>query len=232
MIYKSLLDLTDIYPNLNILPIDNYIEFYKNLDTFSFSDSDIFIIDIDLNFLHTGIDYAKKIRTLNNDCFIIFLTADDQKGIEIINQHINATTYLLKESFDQTTLKKKLKNEIVEIRSKITESHGQQYLSVKIDQSLIMIKIADILYIETVKNVKKKLFLKTTTEEFLISATMQDLKTELLSIEYMFTELKSFIINLNAIASMNPQEGQVVFKNGEDFWGGRKVIKKIHDAWI
>lgn len=235
IIYKSLLDITHIYPDLKILPIDNYIAFYNELEDFMILDTDIFIIDIDLNTFHTGIDYAKKIRSRNNHCYIIFLTADDQRGIEIINQHIQATTYLIKDSLNQGMLKKQLEEEIISIRSSLKlqeEEQNQQYLSLQIDKSYIKLKIPDILFIETIKGMKGKLLVKTTSQEFIVNLTMQEIKQKLATVDYMLTDLKSFIINLNAIISINTQEGTVFFKSGDQFFGGRKIIKKIQDNWL
>lgn len=53
--YESLRSVpVEIFPNNKLESI------YKKLDTFDFSVSDIFLIDIDLQSLHSGIDFAKR----------------------------------------------------------------------------------------------------------------------------------------------------------------------------
>lgn len=46
--------------SLQIFPNNELETIYKRLDTLVFSSSDLFIIDIDLKTLHSGIDFAKK----------------------------------------------------------------------------------------------------------------------------------------------------------------------------
>lgn len=64
-------------------------------------DSDIFIIDIELNQYHSGIDFSKKIRQRNNCCYIFFLSNDTTKGIEIINHNIRANKYYSKKDLTE-----------------------------------------------------------------------------------------------------------------------------------
>lgn len=49
--------------SLQIFPNNELETIYKRLDTLVFSSSDLFIIDIDLKTLHSGIDFAKKYGT-------------------------------------------------------------------------------------------------------------------------------------------------------------------------
>lgn len=96
--------------SLQIFPNNELETIYKRLDTLVFSSSDLFIIDIDLKTLHSGIDFAKKIRNKNPECSIIFLSNDNTRGLEIINQQIRPDCYLDKTNLDEVaqTLKQLL----------------------------------------------------------------------------------------------------------------------------
>ncbi|MFP7384362.1 response regulator [Enterococcus hirae] len=81
------------------IPLPSQLEkFYADLDFMPIQDSDIFIVDIELNRFHSGIDFSKKIRQRNHSCYILFLTNDTTKGMEIINQNIRADNTIVKKT--------------------------------------------------------------------------------------------------------------------------------------
>ncbi|MDO2410794.1 hypothetical protein QUB72_08340 [Enterococcus faecium] len=58
--------------SLQIYPSSELETIYKRLDTLVFSSSDLFIIDIDLKTLHSGIDFAKKYGTRIQNARLFF----------------------------------------------------------------------------------------------------------------------------------------------------------------
>lgn len=233
LISNALEELTLNNSEIEIIPITDYLSFYENIETFTILDTDIFLIDIDLNTFYTGIDYAKKIRLVNKNCYIIFLTADDNRGIEIINQNINATTYLVKGTFDPQVLKQSLQKELYKIESivkKLYTDLDDRHIKIQVDDTFFFIKIADILYIETIKTMKGYLLFKTHSQELIIRSTMKDIKKELEHVDYIYLGFKSLIINLKAITSFNKNEGEIIFTNNDYIFGGRKIIEKLIDA--
>jgi two-component system response regulator AgrA len=219
-------------PNLSfeVLPIEDYIGFYEEIDHLSIRDTDIFIIDLDLKSFYNGIDYAKKIRKCNLYSGIIFLTADDQQGIHVINQRIQATSYLVKDVFDIATIEGTLSEAILSIRElheKIYVEHNDQYLFVQTDGKYLKIRLSSVLYFETIKTMKGYLHLKTLSHDVIIRGTISEMRNKLENIHFFITNLRSLIINLHTVETINPSEGQIIFCNDEQLFVGRKVLKKV-----
>lgn len=233
IIQTVLVDLLINRPSIEILPVSDYIAFFNTLDTLPILDTDIFIIDIDLNTFHNGLDYAKKIRAHNELCSIIFLTADAGKGIDVINNHINASTYLVKEDFDPSLLKIKLQRELLQIEA-ITNvyysKNSLDYIQIKTKEKIFNVKVADIVYIEALTDMKGYLLFKTTSQELIVRSTIKDMKACLLSFDYIYSELKSFIINLHSISTVDINKNEILFTTGDSLLGGKKMIKKVYQA--
>jgi two-component system response regulator AgrA len=219
-------------PNLSfeVLPIENYIGFYDEIDHLNIRDTDIFVMDLDLKSFHNGIDYAKKIRKYNLYSGIIFLTADDQQGINIINQQIHATSYLLKDVLDIARIESTLSKAFLSIRElheKVYLKHDNQHLFVKTDDKYLKIRLSSILYFETIKTMKGYLHLKTLFHDIIIRGTISEMRDQLNGNHFFVTSLRSLIINLHTVETIIPSEGCLIFCNGEELFVGRKVLKKV-----
>lgn len=209
----------------NIIEVEHFLSFFKQMGQLTISDNDIFLIDIDLQTACSGIDLAKQIRLKNKHCFVLFLTNLDDKGIEVINQKINPTSYILKESSsDKLHLKKQLLAINAKIDQRIQNKEG--YISFKKAGETIYIKYEDILYIQSISGVRNTLLIKTIHSEQIIDGAINKVKKEITS-QFFYTQLKSFILNLTHIASLNYLLGLVVFDDGSELEVGEKIIYKL-----
>ncbi|WP_430602824.1 hypothetical protein IGJ02_000138 [Enterococcus sp. DIV0724b] len=230
---QKFIDSLEIFNNhflLKVHSLDNFITFYEELDYLDIKDNDIILLDIDLQMSFSGIHFAKKIRKKNKQCFILFLTNMENKGIEIINQNINATSYILKgNTIDTGHLKNLFISLKSEIDSRIQNTEG--YLSLKKNNETIYIKYEKILYIQSVTGIRNMLLVKTINSEQIVDGSINKLKKEVQS-NYLYTDLRSFIINLTRIASLNYLLGLVVFDDGTELEVGEKIVYKLKKALI
>lgn len=227
--YIFSLQETPFQSTLHIISIEELDAFFnKGIQELNVDDDDIFIIDIDLNTHFSGIDIAKKIRQKNKQSFIVFLTNLENKGIEIINQNINATSYLIKGmGLDQRTvgnLFTTIKKEIVS-RTQDTE----EYISLKKFGKTVFIKYKDILYIQSASGMRNMLMVKTILSEQIIEGSINKLK-EQIDAHYLYTDLRSYIINLAHVSSLSRSEGLIVFDEGSELEVGSRIINKLKSA--
>ncbi|WP_369670023.1 LytR/AlgR family response regulator transcription factor [Enterococcus lactis] len=147
----SLLDLAMKY-QIILLENDALLNFYNRLDYLSIQKEDIFLIDINLNSFHTGIDIAEKIRLINKDCFIIFISSEVQYGIEIINRRIRPIAYLSKQLQEGKTLEKQLQQIFNKIEVYINkEVIAGEKLLISTREKTEYISLSEVNYIETIK---------------------------------------------------------------------------------
>lgn len=208
--------------DVHIFPSDQLETIYKELESYSFSSSDFFIVDIDLKTLHTGIDFAKKIRAFNPDCFIIFLSNDNTRGVEIINHQIRPDCYLSKINLAEvfTTIEQKL----------LSHLKNQKQSSAIIELSgtgkTFLVDPEEINYIETIPGARSCLEFCGVQENFIIHDKMKNIKHKFEKYNY-FNDLKSFSINPFNIKEIDKQTMEVIFKNRETLPLSSTSIKKL-----
>ncbi|MHC5228245.1 LytR/AlgR family response regulator transcription factor [Enterococcus sp. LJL99] len=214
---------------LHIISIEKLDFFFsEQIAEMVIDDNDIFIIDIDLKRHFSGIEIAKKIRGKNKQCFIVFLTNMENKAIEIINQNINALSYIIKGTeLDQrvienifTTIKKEIVN-----RTQNTD----EYISFKKFGKIIFIKYKDIIFIQSAPTMRNMLIIKTSQSEQIVEGTINKLKKQV-NVPYLYTDLRSFIINLTRISSLSRSEGIIIFDDGNELEVGARIINKLKQA--
>ncbi|WP_165004549.1 MULTISPECIES: LytTR family transcriptional regulator DNA-binding domain-containing protein [unclassified Enterococcus] len=207
---------------IHVFPSDKLETIYRNLETFSISSSDFFIIDIDLKTLHSGIDFAQKIRTINKNCYIIFLSNDSSRGLEIINRQIRPDRYLDKSDFVDVF------NQIEEILQKKMANRKQNASIVELQGAakVFLVDPDEVNYIATVNGSRSTLEYCGVQENFIIHDKMKNIKQKFKPYHY-FNELKSYSINPFNIKNIDKQMMEVNFKNGESLFLSSTSIKKL-----
>ncbi|MGM0218759.1 LytR/AlgR family response regulator transcription factor [Enterococcus sp. AZ126] len=213
------------YIQFNIVSILNVIDFYNNIQDHDFSSVDIFIIDIDLNTYFDGIMLGKKIRTKSNSCKIIYLTGFENKAIDIINEKIHPEGYVVK-STNLDTMLFQVVQQLKKIIIDYTNTDKQLLITSGSQKNLVAYK--EILYIAVVPGIRNGLLLQSNVQEILFTDTLSNIKKDLTSPPFILN-LKSFIINFEAIKTINRTEGIVIFRNDFDLYIGKQAVKKIED---
>ncbi|HGC5944756.1 TPA: LytR/AlgR family response regulator transcription factor [Enterococcus faecalis] len=188
----------------------------------------IYFIDIDLKKIVSGIYYAKKIRSIDKQGCIIFVTAYENKLLEITNKNITPFAYIIKNADS-----KKMCNEI-----SLTLNKALNFLNLSSQHKIfeyssvaktIRLPYDKILYFESIPRAKKVL-LESYVDTYEINLYLADLK-KIFKEEKNFIILKSYIINLNLIEVIDSQKNLIKFKNGSSIYFGTKIIKKILKAY-
>ncbi|MGM0240982.1 hypothetical protein ID741_003602 [Enterococcus sp. AZ103] len=209
---KKIIDLihsASAHP-FEIVEVLNERTFFQEIERMDIYSTDLFFIDIDLNFYLTGIDLAEVIRGRNRECGIVFCTSFEDKTIEIVNRQILPLGYLVKDKnrgLVQQDLARILQKFVTN-----TQKDAGSHLKLIINQGRekTIINEADIFYIATIPSHRNTLTLRYQQQEILVPGKLRTLKTELKS-PFFIKELKSFILNINKIEKLYSTDGLVQF---------------------
>ena len=151
----------------------------------------IYILDIETPSA-SGIDVVRKIREVDVDSIIIFLTSHDELGYVILKQEFLFLSFICK--FDD--YENKLKSSI----KKALEMIGQkQVLNILDHNSIYTIPLKDILYI-TRDSVDRKIIVITDYSEFKMNRSLNDIYNEL-NDDFVFSH-RSCIVNKDRICKI------------------------------
>ena len=155
---------------------------------------DIALLDIDFAIhKYTGIDIARKLRTLRSDTVIIFVTNYIEYAPE--GYEVKAFRYILKKDVRQ-----KLRNTLDLALKELTTS--RETLKIKIDGEIIDLRMKEILYIESQLR-KVSVHMKTGKggnkgKEYSYYATMSDLEKHLEPQGFLRIH-KSYLVNMRYV---------------------------------
>ncbi len=144
---------------------------------------DIIFLDIEMK-RQDGMSTARKIRELDQDVIIIFIT--NMSNYAIHGYAVDAMSFLLKPvpyfAFSQE-LDKSIKR---------VKSNKDGFILVPSDRGLIKVNTKDIVYIESIKH---QLFIHTDEDEYVIRDTMKQMESDLA--QYNFFRCHSgYLVNL------------------------------------
>lgn len=211
-----------------ISPVGNHLHFMEDIPTLIIADNDIFFLDIDLKTQYTGIDLANKIREVNSKCIIIFLTSFEDNAISIINSEIFPLGYLIKNPIDSSDLDLTIKNALLKAEN-LTKNFWRQesdIITFMNGYESIYINSREILYIESLKGLKSRILIKTSSEELIIEGKIGKIKNDLKQL-YLLTSLQSYIINLENITSIHRKNGTITFIGEQEIFVGTRIIDKV-----
>lgn len=169
------------------------------------SEQKIFLMDLELDLKHTGMDILREIREEDWDSEIIVLTNHDRM-FETVHKEIYKTFDFI-EKFDD--FEKRLKKDLKKIVSKKHDKGKFVYNTRKIS---LQIFFKDILYIYR-DTIDRKLIIKTSNNEFIVNLTINEILDML---DSRFTQChRSCILNEDRVTEKNYVDGYFITDTGE-----------------
>ena len=170
------------------------------------SEADILFLDIDFsNKKYTGIDIAKKVRSVNNNAVIVFVTNYIEYAPE--GYEVQAFRYLLKSDIDS-----KLERCIHQILEKMQSV--QETVLFNANGETLDLPLSDILYIESQAHTAV-IFLQAPgsnkVKEYRLYASLTSLEQQLEDKGFLRIQ-KSYLVNMRRIAKY--QCNEAVLDNG------------------
>ncbi|WP_142956914.1 LytR/AlgR family response regulator transcription factor [Enterococcus faecalis] len=208
----------------SIQEILDIAKFKKNISQTQISDNDIFFIDIQLSQYFNGIDLAAIIRAMNSNCFIIFLTGEKNRTLEVINKNISPFGYIIKSNNNIQTIELQL----IEMLNKIyvIQTEDNTLIRFKSFNEDLLISLSEINYLTTIKGDRFHTYMQTAEEEHIINDSFVNIK-KISFPEYYITSFKSYIINTHQIKSLSRKSGEVIFKNNHTLYLSPLLISKL-----
>ncbi|OTP24855.1 LytR/AlgR family response regulator transcription factor [Enterococcus mundtii] len=212
----------------DIIPIDQFLSFKKNIHDLNLQDTDIFFIDIDLNSFCSGIDIAQEIRKYNTQCNIVFITNDSSKALEIVTKNIIPFDYIQKLTSNLSEIRNQIQNTL-KLLFKHSQIDSNKYLTLQKNNEYHIFAFSDINYIQTLKGSRFRVYLQTMDKEFILNTSFSKIK-KMFFPEYYLKSLKFYIINLRQIKQVNPKLGIIIFLNDSELIVGEKIMRKVREG--
>ena len=187
--------------------------------TKAFSDGkgfDLYFLDIEMPELD-GISLAKKIRSLNPDAIIVFISNKEELVFQSFE--VRPFRFLRKNHFEE-----ELPGFIIDLKKALT---GQKKRSVVFENGseLISVSVSDLLYVEAMR---KECVLHTTTGSITVKNKFSDTAEELS--EHGFVQChRSFLVNCRYIYSIS-RDG-IVLDNKEILPVGRTHLEHVKEEF-
>lgn len=181
------------------------LSFFENGDSFLFDFSyglyDLIMMDIELSSSDTGIVVSEKLRKIDPDVILVFMTNLAQYAIE--GYKVNAIDYVVKpiSYYD-------FKHRLTNIIKKITD-HEKEKVLLQTDGKKIVVLIKDIYYIETANHA---LIYHTKNGVFKTYGALKIVQKELEGMAFSLCN-SCFLINLEYVESI---DGYAVYVHGEE----------------
>jgi two-component system response regulator LytT len=162
---------------------------------------DLVFLDIQMSDL-TGIDLAKLLADQDQKPLIIFTTAFDQFAIE--GYKLDAVDYLLKPFNYQEFLRAAMKAQSQhKLRNQSMQSaeRSKDYIFLKVEYQLIKVTLADILYVEGLKDYVK-VHVTTQSNPIISLSTLKSME-EALPSDRFYRIHRSYIVNLEKVHAIS-----------------------------
>lgn len=212
-----LVDSLNSYCETNFINvvINEYASGESLLGNFTNNMFDIIFLDIFMNGLN-GIDTAKKIRKIDNDCLLVFVTSSREHALD--GFAVNALHYLVKPVSAEKIAE-------VFIRCKNILNAVQQYIAVISDRLVVKILVKSIHHIEVYD---KACFIHTDSKVIKTYLSLEEVSKQLVGKNFLRCH-RSYIVNMRSI--VNVDESDFILQSGKRVpirQSEKKSIKQIY----
>ncbi|MBC1522329.1 hypothetical protein HB912_11795 [Listeria aquatica] len=203
--------------------VTEFNSFAQEISNRSISDLDIFLIDIDLNSYFSGLDLAERIRQINEECILIFITADNTKGLEVINKHLKPFAYIIKDvQFSQLNLEKVFHKAFEWIYSPKLE----QRVVLNSSFNKLIYPAREINFFRALPKNRYHVLMQTSNSEKIIGMSIGKVK-KLVPKDIFLTNLKSYVFNVKNIIEADVGEGKLIFKGDSKLSLTPHIVRKV-----
>lgn len=172
----------------------------------------IYFLDIDFKSSMNGLKLGAKIRELDPDAILIFVTTHDELAIETLHYQLMALDYILK---DLPNVEGQIYRvlQCVKDRFSTTQASKQDQLRIKtIGEGYYFLSKNDIYYIETLTG-RHKTAIHTANEILSTSCPLSELSAKL-GEDFILCH-KSYLVNSNYIKQLKQGSREILLDNGE-----------------
>jgi two-component system response regulator AgrA len=170
----------------------------------------LYFLDMDLNNLMNGIELAKKIREVDSNGRIIFVTASGDLADLIHSHKIETMDYIVKDNLVDMVNRMKECLELADHQMGSKEATKSNTLRIKDGEEVHEIPVEDIIFFEYIGSRKIRLHTKDGVLEY--EGSLKKMENENMN---FFHCHNSFVINVNKIKDIHRKNSEVEMENGE-----------------
>ena len=178
------------------------------------ADYDLILLDIQMKHLN-GLETAEKIRTLDRDAYLVFVT--NLANYAIRGYSVQAFDFVLK------PVNYMMLRQLLQRIEKLVSARQQRYVTLPTDLGLTRVDVSRIYYVETEAHF---LIIKTDQGEYRMRDTMKNMETVLT--KYGFFRCNNcYLVNLKHVGRV---DGSTAYVNGEELTISRPRYKAFMET--
>jgi two-component system response regulator AgrA len=223
LIYNSLqaeISLTTPYP-------DKVIKFVDKNKSYGC----IYILDIDLKSSMDGIVLASKIREIDVNCFIVFITAYSHMSYLTFEYKLEAMDYIIKDA--HVNIKERIYQCLLKAISNLNILQQEDFIDkdfflINTRTKYLKTKYRDIMFFETIKtNHKIRIHMNNGQLEF--NGYINEITAQVG--EGFYRCHRGYLVNVNNIEEIDKENDMLRMCNGEQCFYSRRMIKGLLSVW-
>lgn len=182
----------------------------------------IYFLDVDLKNNMNGIRLGEKIREMDPEGFIIFITTHLEMSYLAFKYKVEAMDYIIKDDDD---FKERVSSCLMKAYSTYCKgSHKEGYITINEDARVINVKLNDILFIETAGTAHKiRIHEENRQTEFY--GNLKDIQEKLTPDFYRCH--KSYIVNKEKIEEIDKKNNRIIMINGEECYVSFRYMRGL-----
>lgn len=186
----------------------------------------LYFLDIDLKKDINGIQLAEKIRKLDPNGSIVFITTNSEMSHLTFAYKIEAMDFIIKDNYKN--IREKVEECIAYANEKYSNKNNSEVFSIKSEDKIVNIRYKDILYFETSQTIHR-IIVNCKNRQVEFYGKMKELEKELA--DYNFCRCHtSFLVNKDNIKEIDKKKRLVYMSNGDvclaSFRGIKSLIEK------
>lgn len=171
-----------------------------------------YFLDVDLQHEINGIELGAKIREIDTQATIVFITTHEEQQYLVFTHKIEAMDYIIKDRPEDVE-KRAMECMLVAYKRYLdTKAHHRKYYQVKAGEEFWSIPYDEILFFETDPAVRHKIILHMENDQIKFRSLISEVST----IDTMFYRChKSFVVNIENIKNVNTSAQEIEMIDGQ-----------------
>lgn len=184
----------------------------------------VYFLDIDLNTDMNGLMLAKKIRSYDPRCFIVFITSHSEMSYMTFMYKVEAMDFIIKDDIHNIKIRiHECMNKSLQLYSSVNNKI-QKSITIKVADKFLTIALEEINFVETSSNYHK-LILHSVNRLVEFNNTLKEFEEKL---DERFVRChRSFIVNKDNIENIDRKKRVIVMKNGDTCLYSTRLVKNL-----
>lgn len=196
---------------------EKIIDYIKNNNS-----EGIYFLDVDLKNNMNGIRLGEKIREMDPEGFIIFITTHLEMSYLAFKYKVEAMDYIIKDDDD---FKERVSSCLMKAYNTYCRgSHKEGYITINEDTRVINVKLNDILFIETA-GIAHKIRIHEENRQTEFYGNLKDIQEKLTPNFYRCH--KSYIVNKEKIGEIDKKNNRIIMINGEECYVSFRYMRGL-----